>query len=255
MPDEIAKKTQQSKSLCVIEKLIDDKKGSLASLFPDYYNRFPDSTSPNQVKQLQKGFQKFVQQILFSKKHSEESADVSPQIETALDTLSENISTLISEIRGEWLHWSINNSHKRILRDLKALLPLLRQKYQDPMLESDATLVDEVISDTIPDRYINFLHDMLVMMCTIYNIKVEQIREDISLWPDNSDFMNDLRDITSFLHYTLAWTTFDSVLQDNKFSINYLSRELLTGLNTFYFALEQDAMMKQRMSEKPPEKE
>jgi hypothetical protein len=131
-------------------------------------------------------------------------------------------------LRNKWLHWSIEEGYRDITKEIRQLLPLLRQKYTNPILKSDAEIMDIQTTDSIPDEYIGFLYDVLIMLCTVYNIKIDQIRADNSLWSENADLMNDIHYIASFIFYSLGWDILKSVLQENHHSAHYLARELIT---------------------------
>jgi mannose/fructose/N-acetylgalactosamine-specific phosphotransferase system component IID len=138
-------------------------------------------------------------------------------------------------MRIEWLQWSVSDGYEKILEDMYTLLPLLRKKYSDPMLASNAIMMHEEFHDVIPDEYVDFLHDILIMLCSVYNKKYEQIQEDRKLWEENYELMMNIHHIVSFLYSTLAWHVFDTVLEENSHSVKYLARELIKGINVLYF--------------------
>lgn len=73
-------------------------------------------------------------------------------------------------------------------------------------------MMDGAIIDVIPDEYINFLHDILIMLCSVYNRKFEQIQSDALLWTENYELICDIHHVASFLYYRLGWQSFGNIL-------------------------------------------
>jgi hypothetical protein len=93
------------------------------------------------------------------------------------------------------------------------LLPLLREKYRNPMLESEASTMEErIIDDVIPDEYITFLYDIMITFYHIYTVKIAKIQDDLSLWPSNITLINSIHTVAKTLYYDMAWTIFDMPL-------------------------------------------
>ena len=119
---------------------------------------------------------------------------------------------------------------------MEQLLPLLQKYYTNPMLASEAmNFSGWMIDDIIPDEYAEFRHDISMMLCWVYNAKIESVMKTPELWNNYAQLFDQIHYLAVFLYQQLNWSIF--TLQHRGNSVHNLMAELIRWINTVRITL------------------